>query len=66
MIHAARCAWRLAMEFAHALSSATREDSRYFEKLNSQDDFAELGAGFKIGVRGGGFRERENVVDDGL
>ena len=33
---------------------------------HGEDDFAELGAGFEISVSGGGFRERENVIDDGF
>ena len=43
-----------------------REDSRTTGKLNLEDDFAELRAGFKIGVGVGGFRERKDAIDDGF
>jgi hypothetical protein len=35
-------------------------------RLDGKDDFAELRAGFEVGVGGGSFGERENAVDDGL
>jgi hypothetical protein len=37
-----------------------------FDNSNAKDDFAELRAGFEIGVGSGSFSERENAVEDGL
>jgi hypothetical protein len=34
-------------------------------KLDPENNLAELRAGFEIGVRGSGFGEREDAVDDG-
>jgi hypothetical protein len=34
--------------------------------LYGEDYFAELGAGFEVRVGCGGFREREDTIDDGL
>src|SRR5882724_2537491 len=49
-----------------ALGNAGREDIRYPGKLNLQDHFAELRAGFEVGVRGGCFRQRKDAIYDGL
>src|SRR5882724_12067370 len=46
--------------------NAGREDIRYPGKLNLQDHFAELRAGFEVGVRGGCFRQRKDAIYDGL
>jgi hypothetical protein len=39
---------------------------RWRSPSNFEHDFAELGAGFEIGVGSGGFGEREHAIDDGL
>src|SRR6266446_1542735 len=48
------------------LCNAGGEDIRYPGKLNLKDHFAELRAGFEIGMRGSCFRERKHAIDDGL
>src|SRR5882762_7627377 len=50
----------------HHLSATRRDGIRYLKILNLEDHFAELRAGFEIGVRGGGFRQRKDAIDDGL
>src|SRR6266850_2900198 len=48
------------------LRNAGGEDIRYQAKLNLQDHFAKLRAGFEIGMRGSCFRERKHAIDDRL
>src|SRR5712664_4246483 len=46
--------------------NAGREDIRYPGKLNLEDHFAELRAGFEVGVCGGGLRQRKYAIYNGL
>src|SRR5712664_1247470 len=48
------------------LCNAGREDIRYRAKLNLEDHFAELRAGFEIGMRGGGLGQRKHAIDYGF
>src|SRR5258706_3094992 len=48
------------------LRNAGGEDIRYRGKLNLKDHFAELRAGFEIGVRGGTLCQRKHAIDDRL
>src|SRR6267143_3653192 len=48
------------------LRNAGREDIRYPAKLNLEDDFTELRAGFEIGVRLRASGQRKHAIDDGL
>jgi len=48
------------------LSIVPLMSDEYQNRLNSEDDFAELRAGFEIRVSSGGFAEREDAVDNRL
>jgi hypothetical protein len=39
---------------------------RCFDESDFEDDFAELLAGFEVGVGGGGFGQREDAINDGF
>src|SRR6266850_5110759 len=49
-----------------ALHKAGGEDIRYPGKLNLQDHFAELRAGFEVGVRLRASSQRKHAINDGL
>src|SRR5258707_15151254 len=56
------------MEKKNRLTQRPQRAQSPQRKVNShaEDDFAELGAGFEVGVGGGGLGEREDAVDNRL
>src|SRR5260370_39309083 len=56
------------MEKKNRLTQRPQRAQSQQRKVNSdaEDDFAELGAGFEVGVGGGGLGEREDAVDNRL